>query len=801
MQSNEWIPNAVLILGMDVGIVVGITGLVATGIFILWLGVTDANRDGQDGRDGDGARRPGVWLSLSYCIILAGLQVAVGFIAVGVGADMAGVLMLSTLTSLVLALVIVLSTYGSSFVKAMRLYAPRPLHAVLFLTLSIPILIVALRGGQLFESWFGQSDVDKELAKVLSKQSLLWGVFVLGVCPGIAEELLFRGCIGRGLVARLGIIPGVLVTSFLFGLIHVEPASMINAFILGIAFHLVYLASGTLLIPIILHALHNTMVLLFVRGDLPDLIRITADPVTGQSMSPAIWLPALLFVIAGVAVFVLTRRGWKWATPWSTGVDDLDDGENEETSPRRVFRLAPLACVVVMAGAGVAIATGFRGAAPDEAERLASQIVEADRESQQTTALWAVAEADYKVRMKVFDRFMANPKLFRSKIKSPTVLFQAIVGTDPRVRDHIATSYILPKLKAGGWATDEVSLIAAHLAITENYTPLALDPQRPDTFVDPVHVRPIVRDGAYIDRVRRNRYNSGAATLKEPGTDFQLARNGLTQASTFYELAVALPNADNMSSAQARALIGQALDWFSRQGREINKQYAWKFVAPFLERAHALFLKLDESQRPAIVDRIAGVFDLILDWNQLTKAEALLNLHHRIDRAHFIDSADQYLDRLFEAGPKGGKPHIQELIMVIIDELPADQKIPAFDRFDQAYANTGVASRMKELRLNIYPALVWEQQLRDRLKFAYVESATYYHQHWRSPRRLLELLKHPLCVDKVRDSVLLELKSYSGLDFKENIWDAVAKLHEAGIPAAEFYRPAKRDLSFDPATN
>src|SRR5262245_47410153 len=49
------------------------------------------------------------------------------------------------------------------------------------------------------------------------------GVLVVGLAPGVSEELFCRGFLGRGLVGRYGPVTGVLLTSLCFGLLHVEP--------------------------------------------------------------------------------------------------------------------------------------------------------------------------------------------------------------------------------------------------------------------------------------------------------------------------------------------------------------------------------------------------------------------------------------------------------------------------------------------------------------------------------------------------------------------------------------------------
>lgn len=89
-----------------------------------------------------------------------------------------------------------------------------------------------------------------------------WAILAIGIGPGLAEELFFRGLLGRGLVARYGPGAGVLLTSLLFGLVHLEPRQVIIVFLLGLALHGVYLATRSLWIPILIHVLNNTTAIL-----------------------------------------------------------------------------------------------------------------------------------------------------------------------------------------------------------------------------------------------------------------------------------------------------------------------------------------------------------------------------------------------------------------------------------------------------------------------------------------------------------------------------------------------------------
>ena len=84
-------------------------------------------------------------------------------------------------------------------------------------------------------------------------------LLAVAVVPAIAEELVFRGVIGRGLLARWGLPAGVLITSLMFAAMHLHPAHVVGVIPVGIAMHFVYIATRSFWAPMLLHFLNNTM--------------------------------------------------------------------------------------------------------------------------------------------------------------------------------------------------------------------------------------------------------------------------------------------------------------------------------------------------------------------------------------------------------------------------------------------------------------------------------------------------------------------------------------------------------------
>ena len=75
-------------------------------------------------------------------------------------------------------------------------------------------------------------------------------------CPRWARNCS-SAFLGRGLISRFGVVLGVGITSLLFGLFHLEPERILWTAILGMAMHVVYLSSKSILAPMTIHFLQQ----------------------------------------------------------------------------------------------------------------------------------------------------------------------------------------------------------------------------------------------------------------------------------------------------------------------------------------------------------------------------------------------------------------------------------------------------------------------------------------------------------------------------------------------------------------
>ena len=88
---------------------------------------------------------------------------------------------------------------------------------------------------------------------------------LLALIAGLAEEILFRGVVQAGLARVLPDWAAVLVAGAAFGLAHfITPAYALLAGLAGVYLGALFWLGGTLIVPIVAHALYDIVALSYV---------------------------------------------------------------------------------------------------------------------------------------------------------------------------------------------------------------------------------------------------------------------------------------------------------------------------------------------------------------------------------------------------------------------------------------------------------------------------------------------------------------------------------------------------------
>ncbi|MBU6452997.1 MAG: CPBP family intramembrane metalloprotease [Cyanobacteria bacterium REEB67] len=171
------------------------------------------------------------------------------------------------------------------------------LATLLATALIAPATVAVAAGFVYLQSQFmpGAETLSKLMAKALELTSAppLVLLLVIGVLPGLCEEVLFRGVILSLLPRRFSQTKLILTVGALFGAFHLSLARFIPTGALGALLTFLRLRTGSLWPAMLLHCLHNSLSLalsLFVPGN-PPLWMAAAAVLSG--VIGMFWLIAL----------------------------------------------------------------------------------------------------------------------------------------------------------------------------------------------------------------------------------------------------------------------------------------------------------------------------------------------------------------------------------------------------------------------------------------------------------------------------------------------------------------------------
>lgn len=118
----------------------------------------------------------------------------------------------------------------------------------------------------LLPEWSGWAKelADETNAQLEQLMSVPGGYMVIALLPPVVEEMVFRGCVLPSLLqSRLFGSPGrtwlaIAVSALLFALVHMNPAQMPHAFLIGLLLGWMYVRTGSIVPGVAFHWANNT---------------------------------------------------------------------------------------------------------------------------------------------------------------------------------------------------------------------------------------------------------------------------------------------------------------------------------------------------------------------------------------------------------------------------------------------------------------------------------------------------------------------------------------------------------------
>ncbi len=131
--------------------------------------------------------------------------------------------------------------------------------------------------------------------------ALLFLLLVIGA--PVVEEAFFRGLVLTSIAVRRKARTAVILSSLIFAILHTD---VLGSFIFGVVTAVVFLETGTLWLPIVMHATNNGLVWAIAAGDY--LIRGEPQAETVAGFQESWWIGAVALCVGAPLFAVLWRR-------------------------------------------------------------------------------------------------------------------------------------------------------------------------------------------------------------------------------------------------------------------------------------------------------------------------------------------------------------------------------------------------------------------------------------------------------------------------------------------------------------
>ncbi len=181
--------------------------------------------------------------------------------------DMMNGLIKTQILLILLPVILILRLSKTDIKSTLRLNNTNPLNFLLVLIAALPLLILSGILGQLINYVFPVSEAYLEAFQnlVTVQENGLWfTIFVVGVLPGICEEVMFRGFILSAL-RKKGLWYGIVLSAILFGAFHLDPFRFLPVTLLGIWLGYLAVKTNSLYVPILAHFAQNSLAILITN--------------------------------------------------------------------------------------------------------------------------------------------------------------------------------------------------------------------------------------------------------------------------------------------------------------------------------------------------------------------------------------------------------------------------------------------------------------------------------------------------------------------------------------------------------
>lgn len=145
--------------------------------------------------------------------------------------------------------------WGFKYFKPKDIIKEVPIKILL---IAIPLIFTALLTLDIINSSINLPNILEEQFQDMTSTSM--GFLTIAICGPIIEEIVFRRIIIDECMNRLGKKwVAIFISAFMFGIIHLNPAQVLFAFMAGTLFGWLYCTTGSILPGVIGHIINNAV--------------------------------------------------------------------------------------------------------------------------------------------------------------------------------------------------------------------------------------------------------------------------------------------------------------------------------------------------------------------------------------------------------------------------------------------------------------------------------------------------------------------------------------------------------------
>lgn len=171
------------------------------------------------------------------------------------------------------------------------------------LLISVPLTFCAMFFLNALLEMLPLVDSNEQMFLAISKTGV-WGFLATAIFAPVCEEFTFRGAIEGCLLKAVSPWNAIILSSLIFGIVHMNPMQIPFAFALGLLFGWLYYRTKSLLPGILAHFINNTVG--FVSLAMSDKDEATIQHMLGKDLTFALMgLSVILFVIL---LFILNKK-------------------------------------------------------------------------------------------------------------------------------------------------------------------------------------------------------------------------------------------------------------------------------------------------------------------------------------------------------------------------------------------------------------------------------------------------------------------------------------------------------------